>query len=89
MNCEYCLETFRNSEELTKHNKQGKTCIKYKDILFVCKKCKFSISGIKNIDKHIKSCNEETNDNLSYELISDEEQEDENVQLKILLRIEN
>jgi hypothetical protein len=88
MNCEYCLETFRNSEELTKHNKNTKTCLKYKDILFICKKCKFSISGIKNIDKHIKSCNEETNDNLSYELISDEEQEDENIQLKILLRIE-
>jgi hypothetical protein len=86
MNCEYCLESFKTNDELAKHTKK---CSKYKDVLFVCKKCKFSTSGITNIDKHILLCKEEIKeDNLSYELISDEEGEEENIQLKVLLRIE-
>lgn len=86
MNCEYCPESFKNNDELAKHIKK---CSKYKDVLFVCKKCKFSTTGISNIDKHITFCKEEIiDDNLSYELISDEENKEENIQLKVLLRIE-
>lgn len=86
MNCEYCPESFKTNDELAKHTKK---CSKYKDVLFVCKKCKFSTTGINSIDKHILSCKEEIKeDNLSYELISDEENEEENIQLKVLLRIE-
>jgi len=63
MNCQYCLENFENEEYLNNHLKQSKTCLKYKDVLFVCKKCKFSTVGIKNIDKHIKCCKVEFDDN--------------------------
>lgn len=86
MNCEYCPESFKNNDELAKHTKK---CSVYKDILFVCKKCKFSTSGISSIDKHILSCKDEIKEDiLSYELVSDEEDEEENIQLKVLLRIE-
>ena len=84
MNCEYCLDHFEN-EECFKQHKNSKYCLKYKDILFVCKKCKFSTVGIKNIDKHIKSTCIKEDDDASYELISDD---DENTELKILNRLE-
>lgn len=84
MNCEYCLEKFENEEYLNNHLNQSKICLKYKDVLFVCKKCKFSTIGIKNIDNHIKCCKVEIDDNASYELVD----EDEKLELKILSRIE-
>ena len=91
MNCQYCLENFENEEYLNNHLKQSKTCLKYKDVLFVCKKCKFSTVGIKNIDKHIKCCKVEIDDNASYELLSEDEKDEkeEKLELKILSRIEN
>jgi hypothetical protein len=85
MNCDYCLDHFENEEYLNKHLIQSKNCSKYKDILFVCKKCKFSTVGIKNIDKHIKNTCTKEDDGASYELISDD---DDNIQIKILNRIE-
>ena len=88
MNCQYCLENFENQEYFDQHIKQARICFKYKDVLFTCKNCKFSTVGIKNIDKHIKSCKQEKNDdNASYELLSDDEKE-ETIQLTILNRIE-
>ena len=91
MNCQYCLENFENEEYLNNHLKQSKTCLKYKDVLFICKKCKFSTVGIKNIDKHIKCCKVEIDDNASYELLSEDEKDEkeEKLELKILSRIEN
>ena len=89
MNCQYCLENFETEEYLNKHLQQSKLCLKYKDILFVCKKCKFSTIGIKNIDKHINCCKkEEIDDNASYELLSDDDKEEEKLEIKILNRIE-
>ena len=93
MECEYCLETFEDEECLKKHKRQSKNCLKYKDVLFVCKKCKYSTVGIKNIDSHIKTCKVvKLDDNASYELLSDDDIFDkkENIlPLKILERIEN
>ena len=52
--CEYCLESFTTKQLLTKHIKTAKYCILYQNVFFVCKKCKFSTPGIKNIEKHIE-----------------------------------
>ena len=87
MICEYCLEKFKTKDLLQKHSKESTKCIKYKNILFTCKNCNYSTVGIKNIDMHIKTCKNDNSDNDSYELISDDE--DENEKLKILNRIEN
>lgn len=51
--CEYCLENFKSQASLLHHQKISKQCSKYKDIIFVCKNCKFTTLGIQNITKHI------------------------------------
>ena len=53
--CKYCLENFKSSSLLLKHQRSDKTCINYRDIIFFCERCNLSIKGIKNIDKHIKT----------------------------------
>jgi hypothetical protein len=75
LKCEYCYDFFDTEDKLKRHNKNSKTCSKYKNILFTCLKCKFKTQGIKNIDKHIETCGNKTNedDNMSYELLSDDE----------------
>lgn len=57
--CEFCLETFQSQILLNKHIKTSKTCLKYKNNVFVCQKCNFSTKGIKNIDSHNETCEEE------------------------------
>ena len=56
--CQYCLESFKTSNSLLKHQQTQKNCISYRDVIFVCKICNFSTYGIKNIENHIskKSC---------------------------------
>lgn len=90
-NCEYCLENFESNEILKKHIKSSRTCIKYRDILFTCRKCNFSTLGLKNIEKHNENCevqnkqinkekeviikNKENKDNIDFEIVSDDENE--------------
>lgn len=57
MECEYCLEEFKNKACLTSHQTNAKYCIKYKKIYFTCIQCNFKTVGIKNIDKHVLECN--------------------------------
>jgi hypothetical protein len=59
-NCQYCLEVFDTDELLKKHHKNSKFCLKYKDVLFTCTKCNFKTKGIKNIEKHMEICVQET-----------------------------
>ena len=51
--CEHCLETFKTSTSLLKHQRTSKICLTYRDIIFVCKKCRYSTIGIKNIKFHM------------------------------------
>ena len=83
--CQYCLESFKTSNSLLKHQQTQKNCISYRDVIFVCKICNFSTYGIKNIENHIskKSCSMDnvtiiSDDNIDY--IIEDEDEDNNEQ---------
>ena len=75
--CEYCLESFKTTNLLIKHQKTFKRCIDYRDIFFTCKKCNFCTLGIKNIENH--NCIKTTieyDDNNEY-IIEDSDTEDD------------
>jgi hypothetical protein len=54
--CEKCGLLCRSIKALTKHQKSGKYCQKYKDVDFVCRKCNFITDSIKTIEEHITVC---------------------------------
>ena len=54
--CEKCGCIFKTTKYLSKHQKSAQYCSKYKDILFVCRKCNFNIKGIHNIEQHNIEC---------------------------------
>jgi len=72
--CIYCLEHFKNSNLLLKHQKTSKHCINYSKVLFVCENCNFTTKGIKNIDKHINENNCKNNQETNL-IFSDDENE--------------
>ena len=78
--CQYCLENFKTTALLSKHQKHAKYCISYMDVLFSCKKCNYTTVGIKNIDKHMEEniCNSITEKDSINDYIIDEESIDEN-----------
>lgn len=93
--CKYCLENFKNSNELLKHQEEDEICIKYRNIIFVCNKCNFSTIGIKIIESHLKDdkciC-----DNISAHsdefIIEDSDTEENNKYIELqnkLLKLEN
>lgn len=63
--CEFCLSNFENTTLMKKHQTSSKSCLKYKNISFICNKCNFKTIGIKNIENHI--CEE-----IEYEIEDDE-----------------
>lgn len=74
--CEYCLEKFDTNDLLKIHIKTSKLCLKYKDILFTCKKCNFSTVGIKNIEDHKTKDNcKIIKEKIDFEILSDDESE--------------
>jgi hypothetical protein len=56
--CQFCLMTFKSPSNLEQHQKHLKTCSNYKYVQFVCRKCGFATRGIRNIDEHMKHCQE-------------------------------
>jgi hypothetical protein len=58
--CDDCSLIFKTQSFLDKHKKVSIECNKYKHILFTCTFCFFVTKGLKNINKHILTCN--TND---------------------------
>ena len=57
--CKNCELVFSSSEKLKIHLEQKKgNCIKYRDVLFYCKKCCFKTNGLKKINKHNLECKE-------------------------------
>ena len=60
MECEYCLEEFKDKSCLISHQNTAKYCLKYKKIYFTCIQCNFKTVGIKNIEKHTIECNIES-----------------------------
>jgi len=98
--CQYCLDSFKTSNSLLKHQQTQKNCIAYRDVIFVCKICNFSTYGIKNIENHInkKNCYMDnvtviSDDNIDY-IIEDDEYENkiDDCQLTLqnkILKIEN
>jgi len=54
--CQDCFAGFPTKKHLLNHQKKAKYCKKYRYVLFVCKKCKFAVSGIKNIEEHMETC---------------------------------
>jgi hypothetical protein len=57
MECEYCLEEFKDKYCLISHQNTAKYCLKYKKVYFTCMQCNFKTVGIKNIEKHMVECN--------------------------------
>lgn len=51
--CEFCWGKFKNLEQ----HQKSKYCQNYKYVIFTCCNCNFITRGIKNIDNHIKNCN--------------------------------
>lgn len=54
--CEYCHTTFKNQTYLEHHQKNSQKCLRYKNMLFMCRNCMRIEYGIHNIEKHIKKC---------------------------------
>jgi len=84
--CKNCLDNFKTSSLLLKHQRTSKTCITYSNIIFICENCNFTTKGIKNIDKHIKenSCkNTDTDtilsDDLNEYIFDDSDEEDKQI----------
>ena len=85
--CKNCLDTFKTSSLLLKHQRTSKTCITYSNILFLCEKCNYTTKGIKNIDKHIKEnlCKNNTetesilSDDLNEYIFDDSDEEDKKI----------
>lgn len=66
--CEFCWSMFRTSKLLEQHHKTAKYCYDYRNVMFKCIKCDFFTRGIRNIERHIPACTENT-------IIQDEDQE--------------
>ena len=54
--CEFCLESFKNKTLLKQHQARTVYCKKYRGIRFSCDCCGFSTKGIKMIERHDQEC---------------------------------
>ena len=64
LTCPYCDTLFKSQTYLSKHQKENKNCIKYREVTFMCRKCDFKTEGLKHIEKHIEECQGEEGNNL-------------------------
>lgn len=54
--CNNCGRKCKSENTLTTHKKTSKDCIKYKNIIFLCKCCDYYCIGIRNINIHLNTC---------------------------------
>jgi len=97
--CQYCLDSFKSSNSLLKHQQTYKNCIVYRDVIFICKICNYSTIGIKNIENHInkKNCCGDnvtiiSDDNIDYIIEEEDNNELDNQQITLqntILKLEN
>jgi hypothetical protein len=54
--CEFCLESFKNKTLLKQHQARAVYCKKYRRTIFSCDCCGFTTKGIKMIERHDQEC---------------------------------
>lgn len=52
--CPHCNVGFATKGKRNAHCKSMKTCIRYRDVRFVCTKCPFVAKGLRNMDRHLE-----------------------------------
>lgn len=54
--CEHCEKVFKTSLLLEHHINKTRACLKYRDVIFSCRKCKYIAKNIKDVEQHTKDC---------------------------------
>lgn len=89
LECDQCGFVCKNTKNLLKHQ-DIEHCSKYKNVIFVCNKCHFSTTCIKNIEIHKKQCtNDKILSNTPIDINEKHLFEDQIKQLEIKLKNKN
>lgn len=54
--CVYCNAEFKTRSYLHRHQVDASYCRKYRDVMFICRKCGFKTLGLKTIEAHLSNC---------------------------------